>query len=61
MKLFKGNATVQSRKSPHSLYSEAYATFSKDEVYNQKDAGGFIRLFGLPVRMTAQQAQKASD
>ena len=61
MKLFKGNVTVQSRKSPHSLYSEAYATFSKDEVYNQKDAGGFIRLFGLPVRMTAQQAQKASD
>ncbi len=61
MKLFKGNCTVQSRKSPYSLYSEAYATFSKDEVYNQKDAGGFIRLFGLPIRMTAQQAQKAPD
>ena len=59
MRLFKGNVTVQSRKSPYSLYSEAYATFSKDEVYNQADAGGCIRLCGLPVRMTAQQAQKA--
>jgi argininosuccinate synthase len=61
MRLFKGNLTVQSRTSPYSLYSEAYATFSKDEVYNQADAGGFIRLFGLPVRMTARQAQKAES
>jgi len=61
VRLFKGNVTVQSRKSPFSLYSEAYATFGKDEVYNQADAGGFIRLFGLPVRMTAQQAQKTKE
>jgi argininosuccinate synthase len=59
VRLFKGNLTVLSRKSPFSLYSEALATFSADEVYNQADAGGFIRLFGLPVRMTAQQARKA--
>lgn len=60
VRLFKGNLTPLSRQSPFSLYSEALATFSKDEVYNQADAGGFIRLFGLPVRMTAQQAKKAA-
>lgn len=34
--------------SPYSLYSEEYATFGEDGVYNQKDAEGFINLFGLP-------------
>ncbi|PKN83238.1 MAG: argininosuccinate synthase, partial [Deltaproteobacteria bacterium HGW-Deltaproteobacteria-1] len=38
MKLYKGNCTVVGRKSPNSLYSEAFATFEKDQVYNQKDA-----------------------
>jgi len=47
MKLYKGNCTVVGRKSPNSLYSEAFATFEKDQVYNQKDAIGFIRLNGL--------------
>ena len=61
MKLFKGNATVQSRKSPYSLYSEAYATFSKDEVYNQKDACGFIRLFGLSTAASKGRAQELLD
>ncbi|HOU57500.1 MAG TPA: argininosuccinate synthase, partial [Smithellaceae bacterium] len=36
---------------PYSLYSEAFATFEKDEVYNQKDAIGFIRLNGLRLRI----------
>ncbi|MBI1388356.1 MAG: argininosuccinate synthase [bacterium] len=48
LKLYKGNCYPAGRKSPHSLYQEAYATFGADEVYNQKDAEGFIRLFGLP-------------
>jgi len=48
MKLYKGNCICAGRQSPHSLYSEEYATFSADEVYNQHDAEGFIRLFGLP-------------
>ncbi|MGA2553222.1 MAG: argininosuccinate synthase, partial [Smithella sp.] len=47
MKLYKGNCTVAGRKSPYSLYSEAFATFEKDQVYNQKDAIGFIKLNGL--------------
>ncbi|MDP8243691.1 MAG: argininosuccinate synthase [Candidatus Hinthialibacter antarcticus] len=48
LKLYKGNVTPAGRKSPHSLYSEDYATFGEDEVYNQHDAEGFIKLFGLP-------------
>jgi len=51
MKLYKGNCIVVGRKSPHSLYSEAFATFEKDHVYNQQDATGFIRLNGLRLRI----------
>ena len=51
IKLYKGNCMVVGRKSPYSLYSEAFATFEKDEVYNQKDAIGFIRLNGLRLRI----------
>jgi len=47
MKLYKGNSIVVGRKSPYSLYSEAHATFEKDQVYNQKDAKGFIKLNAL--------------
>jgi len=51
MKLYKGSCSVVGRKSPNSLYSEAFATFEKDQVYNQKDAIGFIRLNGLRLRI----------
>ncbi|MEW6236659.1 MAG: argininosuccinate synthase [Candidatus Omnitrophota bacterium] len=51
LKLYKGNAYLAGRKSPNSLYRLDYATFGKDEVYNQKDAEGFIRLFGLPTKI----------
>ncbi|MBP7764766.1 MAG: argininosuccinate synthase [Syntrophaceae bacterium] len=51
LKLYKGNCIVVGRKSPNSLYSEAFATFEKDQVYNQKDATGFIRLNGLRLRI----------
>ncbi|MDR1607411.1 MAG: argininosuccinate synthase [Deltaproteobacteria bacterium] len=47
LKLYKGGVWVTGRRSPNSLYSEALATFEKDEVYNQADAGGFIRCQGL--------------
>jgi argininosuccinate synthase len=57
MKLYKGNAIVAGRKSPYSLYSEAFATFEKDEVYNQKDATGFIKLNALRLRIQALQKQ----
>ena len=47
LKLYKGNVIVVGRKSDNSLYSEAHSTFEADEVYNQKDAEGFIRLNAL--------------
>jgi argininosuccinate synthase len=59
MKLYKGNSIVVGRKSPHSLYSEALATFEKDTGYNQMDATGFIRLNGLRLRIQAERKQKA--
>ncbi len=53
VKLYKGSCTSVGIKSPYSLYSEEFATFSRDEVYNQKDAEGFINLFGLPIKVKA--------
>lgn len=53
LKLYKGNIILAGLKSPYSLYSEEYSTFEKDEVYNQKDAEGFINLFGLPIKIEA--------
>ena len=47
IKLYKGNVMVVGRESINSLYDDAYSTFEKDEVYNQKDAEGFIRLNAL--------------
>jgi argininosuccinate synthase len=53
LKLYKGNVTVVGRKSPLSLYREDFATFEKSEVYDQKDATGFIRLNALRLRIRA--------
>jgi argininosuccinate synthase len=53
VKLYKGNCIVVGRKSPYSLYSEDFATFEKDKVYNQKDATGFIKLNALRLRIQA--------
>jgi len=47
LKLYKGNVEVVGRESDMSLYSEEHSTFEEDEVYNQKDAEGFIRLQAL--------------
>ncbi|WP_215396639.1 argininosuccinate synthase [Rheinheimera oceanensis] len=58
IKLYKGNVTVAKRRSPNSLYSEAFATFEGDEVYNQKDAAGFIRLYSLASRIRALHQQQ---
>jgi len=52
-KLYKGNAILVGRKSPFSLYREDYVTFDEDDVYNQQDAEGFIKLFGLPMKVRA--------
>lgn len=53
LKLYKGNIINAGVTSPYSLYSEEMATFDADEVYNHKDAEGFITLFGLPMRVQA--------
>ena len=51
LKLYKGNVILVGRKSPYSLYREDYATFGEEDVYNQTDAEGFIKLFGLPMKV----------
>ncbi len=51
LKLYKGNCIVVGRKSPKSLYHPDFATFEEEEVYNQKDAEGFIRLNALRMRI----------
>lgn len=53
LKLYKGNIIIAGRTSPESLYREDFATFGQDDVYNQKDAQGFITLFGLPMKVQA--------
>ena len=48
--------------SPYTLYSEEFATFDADEVYNQKDSAGFINLFGLSMKVRAiLEAQRNAD
>jgi argininosuccinate synthase len=53
LKLYKGNIIVAGRRSEYSLYRQDYASFGEENVYNQKDAEGFIQLFGLPMRVEA--------
>ncbi len=55
MKLYKGNCVAVGKKSDQSLYQESFATFEEDDVYNQADAGGFIRLNGLRLQIVAMQ------
>jgi argininosuccinate synthase len=53
LKLYKGSVTPVGRKSRLSLYREDFATFGQEDVYDQSDARGFIRLFGLPLKVRA--------
>ncbi len=53
LKLYKGNIINAGIVSPYSLYSEEFASFGEDEVYNQNDSAGFINLFGLPIKIKA--------
>ena len=59
LKLYKGNATVVGRSSPYSLYSQEHVTFEEDEVYNQADAGGFIKINALRLRLLKDRDRKA--
>ena len=58
LKLYKGNCIVVGRKSDNSLYSEDFATFEKDKVYNQADAGGFIKINGLRLKIGKKKNKK---
>lgn len=58
VKLYKGNCLIVGRKSPVSLYAPEFATFEEDQVYNQKDAEGFIRLNALRLRIRALRQEK---
>ena len=51
LKLYKGNVTVEGRRSPNSLYSLEHVTFEEDAVYDQRDAEGFIKLNALRLRL----------
>ncbi|WP_420547058.1 argininosuccinate synthase [Curvivirga sp.] len=51
MKLYKGNVMITGRKSPYSLYNEGMVTFEEDDVYDQRDAEGFIKLNALRLRL----------
>jgi argininosuccinate synthase len=69
LRLFKGSASVIGRESEYALYDERFVTFGEDDVYQQSDAAGFIRLYGLSARvrairdqeMAAANAEKAKD
>ena len=58
LRLYKGNAIVASRESAYALYDERFVTFGEDDVYQQSDAAGFIRLFGLSARVRAIRGQE---
>ncbi len=58
LKLYKGLARVVGRQSPNSLYSQAHVTFEEDQVYDQRDAEGFIKLNALRLRLAARRDRK---
>jgi argininosuccinate synthase len=58
LRLYKGSAAVVGRQSEHALYDERFVTFGEDDVYQQSDAAGFIRLFALPSRVRALKDQE---
>ena len=60
LKLYRGNVAVAGRWSANSLYDERFVTFGEDDVYQQSDAAGFIRLFGLSSRVAALKEQESS-
>ena len=60
VRLHKGQAFATQRMSPNSLYDESFATFGEEEVYNQADAAGFIKLWSLPQRISAMHTGAAT-
>ena len=61
LKLYQGNMINAGVTSPYTLYSEDFASFGEDDVYNQKDSEGFINLFGLPIKVKALLDQQRNN
>lgn len=61
LKLYKGNITPAGATSNYSLYNESIASFTTGELYNHKDAEGFINLFGLPLKVRALMKQNQNS
>ncbi len=61
LKLYKGNMINAGVTSPYTLYSEDFASFGEDDVYNQKDSEGFINLCGLPIKVKALLDQQRNN
>jgi argininosuccinate synthase len=60
LRLYKGSIAIAGRQSAQALYDERFVTFGEDDVYEQSDAAGFIRLFSLPARVRALKDQEAA-
>ncbi|MCF6275049.1 MAG: argininosuccinate synthase, partial [Robiginitomaculum sp.] len=58
LKLYKGNCDIVGRTSPYSLYSQEHVTFEEDDVYDQADAGGFIKINALRLRLLKARDKK---
>jgi len=58
LRLYKGSVSVAGRASDNALYDERFVTFGEDDVYQQSDAAGFIRLYGLSARVQALKDQE---
>ena len=61
VKLIKGQIRGAGSHSPYSLYNESIASFTTGELYNHKDAQGFITLFGLPLKVRAMMEQSVGE
>ena len=61
LKLYKGSIRGAGSYSPYSLYNESIASFTTGELYDHKDAQGFITLFGLPLKVRAMMEQSVGE
>jgi argininosuccinate synthase len=61
MKLYKGNCTLVGRKSDDTLYEPDIATFDASTLYDQKDATGFLNIYGLPLKVESLLRNKKSS
>ena len=60
LRLYRGSVSIAGRVSDNALYDERFVTFGEDDVYQQSDAAGFIRLYGLSARVQALKNQEKS-